>query len=213
MAIRLSKRQREILKLVKEKGPITGDEIGEHFRLTRATLRPDLAVLTMTGLLEARPRVGYYYPGAKTGSLVAQMLETIKVRDVKALPVVIQQGNSAYEAVVTLFLEDSSTLFVVDGKGHLQGVLTSKDLLKVALGKPDLRAMPVEMVMTRLPQVIWVDEADSVATALEKLMESQVSCLPVLKDGKRATGRFDLSIVLKLLDEMAQGYFEEGEIL
>ena len=85
--------------------------------------------------------------------------------------------------------------------------------MKVALGKPDLRAMPVEMVMTRLPQVIWVDEADSVATALEKLKESQVSCLPVLKDGKRATGRFDLSIVLKLLDEMAQGYFEEGEIL
>jgi len=127
--------------------------------------------------------------------------------------VVVQQGQSVYDAVVTLFLEDLGTLFVVDSKGNLQGLLTSKDLLKAAMGRSDLQTMPVEMVMTRSPQIVWVDESASVAEALEKLNQSQVACLPVLKGGKLATGRFDMGIVLKLLDEMARGHFEEGGIL
>lgn len=209
MHIRLSKRQGEILKLVREKGPITGEEIGAYFNLTRATLRPDLAILTMTGLLDARPRVGYYDPGSKTRSYIAEQLETIPVKNVKALPVVVQLGQTVYEAVVTLFLEDLSTLFVVDKQGTLQGVITSKDLLKAAIGKTDLHSMPVDMVMTRFAQVVWVDESSPVLEALEKLNQCQVSCLPVLKGGRKLTGRFDLGIVLKLLEEMAQGHFEE----
>lgn len=196
--------------MVREKGPLTGEEIGSHFNLTRATLRPDLAILTMAGLLDARPRVGYFHPGPKTKSFVAEQLEAIQVKKVKALPAVIQRGHTVYDAVVTLFLEDLSTLFVVDESGNLEGVLTSKDLLKAAVGKADLQSMPVEMVMTRYPQVVWVDETSPVSEALEKLAQSQVACLPVLKAGKAPTGRFDMGIVLKLFDEMAKGHFEEG---
>jgi CBS domain-containing protein len=156
--------------------------------------------------------VGYFDPGPKARSFVAEQLETIPVKRVKALPIVVQQGQSVYEAVVTLFLEDLSTLFIVDQEGSLEGVLTSKDLLKAAIGKGDLQTMPVEMVMTRFPQVIWVDEDAPVTEALEKIHQSQVSCLPVLKGGRIPTGRFDLGIVLKLLEEMAQGHFEEGGI-
>jgi len=210
IAIRLTKRQEEILRLVKEKGPITGEEIGANFSLSRATLRPDLAILTMLGLLDARPRVGYFYPGRQPDSLLAQQLETIEVKNVKALPIVIQKGQSAYEAVVTLFLEDISTLFVVDETGNLAGVLSSKDLLKAATGKADLHAIPVDMVMTRFPQVVWVDESASVSHALDKLKQSQVACLPVLKGGRLPTGRFDLHVVMNLFEEMAQGHLEEG---
>jgi CBS domain-containing protein len=209
-AIRLTKRQEEILRLVKEKGPITSEDIGANFSLSRATLRPDLAILTMSGLLDARPRVGYFYPGRRPDSLFAQQLETLEVRSVKALPVVVQQGQTAYDAVVTLFLEDLSTLFVVDEEGKLAGVLTSKDLLKAATGKADLQTVPVEMVMTRFPQVVWVDEAASVAAALDKLRQSQVACLPVLKKGRIPVGRFDLNVVMNLFEEMAHRYLEEG---
>lgn len=209
-AIRLTKRQERILKLVKEKGPITSEAIGANFNLSRATLRPDLAILTMVGLLDARPRVGYFYPGHPPDSLLARQLETIAVKSVKALPLVIQRGQTAYEAVVTLFLEDRSTLFVVDEEGSLAGVLTGKDLLKAAAGKADLQAIPVDMVMTRFPQVLWVDEAASVVEALEKLKQSQVSCLPVLKGGRLPVGRFDLHVVLNLMDEMMLGHLEEG---
>lgn len=133
------------------------------------------------------------------------------MKNVKALPVVIKQGQSVYEAVVSLILEDINTLFVVDDDGALLGVLTGKDLLKAAIGKTDLHGMPVEMVMTRFPQVIWVDESTPVLEALEKLNQHQISCLPVVKGGHRPSGRFDMGIVLKLLDEMVQGHFEEGE--
>ena len=61
--IELNKRQEDILQIVKENGPITGEHIAERLNLTRATLRPDLAILTMAGFLDARPRVGYFYSG------------------------------------------------------------------------------------------------------------------------------------------------------
>jgi CBS domain-containing protein len=66
------------------------------------------------------------------------------------------------------------------------------------------------MVMTRFPQVVWVDEGDSVAAALDKLRQSQVTCLPVLKKGRIPVGRFDLYVVLNLFEEMAHRYLEEG---
>lgn len=56
----LSNRQDQIIEIVKENGPITGEQIAERLNLTRATLRPDLAILTMAGFLDARPRVGYF---------------------------------------------------------------------------------------------------------------------------------------------------------
>ncbi|MEJ7543235.1 helix-turn-helix domain-containing protein, partial [Staphylococcus intermedius] len=59
--IELIKRQQQIIEIVKSNGPITGEHIADRLSLTRATLRPDLAILTMSGILEARPRVGYYY--------------------------------------------------------------------------------------------------------------------------------------------------------
>ncbi len=53
--MKLNERQKKILQIVKENGPITGEQIAAALSLTRATLRPDLSILTMTGMLEARP--------------------------------------------------------------------------------------------------------------------------------------------------------------
>ena len=60
MVINLNQRQKDILNIVKESGPITGESIANRLKLTRASLRPDLAFLTQVGLLDARPRVGYF---------------------------------------------------------------------------------------------------------------------------------------------------------
>ena len=66
--IELNKRQEHIIQIVKDHY-ITGESIAAQLGLTRATLRPDLAILTMAGYLEARPRVGYFYTG-KTGATI-----------------------------------------------------------------------------------------------------------------------------------------------
>jgi predicted ArsR family transcriptional regulator len=54
--MRLSERQEKIVELVKNSSPMTGEQIASQLKLTRATLRPDLTILTMTGVLDARPR-------------------------------------------------------------------------------------------------------------------------------------------------------------
>ncbi len=59
----LSQRQMKIIEIVKEHQPISGETIAKQLGLSRATLRNDLSILTMTGLLDARPKVGYFYTG------------------------------------------------------------------------------------------------------------------------------------------------------
>lgn len=127
--IELNKRQEHILQIVKENGPITGEHIAEKLNLTRATLRPDLAILTMSGFLEARPRVGYFYTGKTGTQLLADKLKKLQVKDFQSIPVVIHENVSVYDAICTMFLEDVGTLFVVDRDAVLVGVLSRKDLL------------------------------------------------------------------------------------
>ncbi len=52
---RTQSKTRRIIEIVKTKGPITGEQIADKLNLTRATLRPDLAILTMSGF-EARAK-------------------------------------------------------------------------------------------------------------------------------------------------------------
>ncbi len=78
--IELNKRQEHIIQIVKDHGPITGESIAAQLGLTRATLRPDLAILTMAGYLEARPRVGYFYTGKTGGSYYLKLLRKLKYK-------------------------------------------------------------------------------------------------------------------------------------
>src|SRR5690625_399566 len=115
----LSERQEKIIEIVKENGPITGEKIAEHLHLSRATLRPDLAILTMAGFLDARPRVGYFYTG-KTGSeLLTEKVKQLKVRHFQSVPVVVKESDTVYDAISSMFLGDVGNLFVVDETGYL----------------------------------------------------------------------------------------------
>lgn len=151
--IELNKRQETILQIVKDNGPITGEHIAEKLNLTRATLRPDLAILTMAGYLDARPRVGYFYTGKSSAQLLTESLKNIFVKDYQSMPVVVNENISVYDAIVTVFLEDVGTLFVVDENLLLVGVLSRKDLLRASIGKQELSSLPVNIIMTRMPNI------------------------------------------------------------
>lgn len=209
----LTKRQETILEIVKGNGPITSEHIAERLGLTRATLRPDLAILTMAGLLEARPRVGYFFSGKSPNRIVAQRLRKVKVGDIKSLPVVVQEGCSAYDAVVTMFLEDCGTLFVVDEEGCLQGVVSRKDLLKTCLGGKDLQSLPVGVLMTRKPNIAVTEPDETVWQAAKKLVAHEVDALPVVRmvsradrpEGLEVIGRFSKTNVTRLFVELGEG--------
>ncbi len=207
----LTERQNKILAIVKDNQPITGEDIAQKLSLTRATLRPDLSILTMSGLLDARPRVGYFYVNKGISSLVGEFVKKMKVSEVKSLPILITEGQSVYEAIVTLFLEDVGTIYVVKD-GFLSGVVSRKDLLKSAMGKGNLESIPIDVAMTRLPHIIYVEEDASVYEAMGKIINYQIDSLPVVKktivQGREfleVTGRFTKTNIAKLFLEMAEG--------
>ncbi|MEK5441798.1 helix-turn-helix transcriptional regulator [Fredinandcohnia sp. FSL W7-1320] len=183
--IELSKRQQQIVQIVKDNGPITGEAIADRLNLTRATLRPDLAILTMAGYLEARPRVGYFYTGKTGQQLLADRINKIKVMDYQSIPVVINESISVYDAIVTMFLEDVGTLFVVDKSSLLVGVLSRKDLLRASLGNQDLKSVPVTIIMTRMPNITMCEKDDLLIDVAHKLIEKQIDALPIVKQSER----------------------------
>lgn len=204
--IDLNKRQEQILDIVKENGPITGEQIAEKLNLTRATLRPDLAILTMAGYLDARPRVGYFFTG-KTGSqLLSESLNKIYVRDYQSIPVVISENVSVYDAIVTMFLEDVGTLFVVDKDSLLVGILSRKDLLRASIGKQELTALPVNIIMTRMPNITVCSKDDLLIDAAKKLIEKQIDALPIVREtekGQEIVGRLTKTNITKAFVALA----------
>lgn len=209
--IELNKRQENILQIVKEDGPITGEQIAEKLNLTRATLRPDLAILSMTGYLEARPRVGYFYTGKTSSQLISDKLRRLKVKDFQSIPVVVNANVSVYDAVCTMFLEDVGTLFVVDESAVLVGVLSRKDLLRTSIGKQELTSIPVNIIMTRMPNITICRKEDYIIDVAMTLIEKQIDALPVVKDtekGFEVIGRITKTNMTSILVSLA-----ENEIL
>ena len=192
---------------MKTAGPISGEEIAARLNVSRAALRPCLAVLTMSGLLAARPRVGYYYAGKGVQNLLAEYLKRFKVSEIKAVPAVVREETSAYDAIVTLFVEDVGTLFVVDEAGCLQGVVSRKDLLKTAIGATDLSRVPVAVIMTRVPNIITVEPDENMLEAAQKIIDYQIDALPVVKElahGKlKLLGKVTKTTLARLLAEVS----------
>ena len=210
----LSNRQNAILDIVKNKGPITGEQIAEKLSLTRATLRPDLAILTMSGLLEARPRVGYFHSGKYPQQVVAKKIQSMPVSDYKSVPIVVTETCSVYEAVVTMFIENVGTLFVINEEGFLEGVISRKDLLKTTLGGQDIHKLPVGVIMTRMPNVLFTSQEESVWSAACKLINHEFDALPVVREvklpddageGYQVVGRLSKTNITRLFVELGEG--------
>ncbi|WP_093291504.1 helix-turn-helix transcriptional regulator [Thermoactinomyces sp. DSM 45892] len=188
----MTKRQEKILEIVKSEGPITGEQIADQLHLTRATLRPDLAILTMSGFLDARPRVGYFYSGKTANQLMGEHIRNLYVRDYKSVPVVVTEATSVYDAICTMFLEDVGTIFVIKKEGYLIGVISRKDLLQTSMGKQDLSSIPVGVVMSRMPNLITCTPEDTLHYAAQQMMRHQVDSLPVVRPFQGDTKHFEV---------------------
>lgn len=160
----------------------------------------------MAGYLDARPRVGYFYVGKEAANLVGELLRKAIVRDYKSVPVVVHKNTSAYDAVVTMFLEDVGTLFVVQDNGILTGVVSRKDLLKLAIGHSHLQGVPVSLAMTRMPNITTVTQEDTMYEAARRLISAQVDSLPVVRttdDGEiEVIGRVTKTTVTRMFVEL-----------
>lgn len=207
----LSERQEKIAEMVRADGPISGHAIAKRLSVTRAALRSDLAILTMLGILDARPKMGYFYIGNESDNLLADEIRSMTVSQCLSQPVMVPQEASAYDAIVTMFTEDVGTLFV-GTQQELAGVISRKDLLKAAMGKRELTTLPVRLVMTSSSRLIYVEMNDDVLSAAQKMIDYEVDCLPVVdvtdKAGEkiyRVRGRISKTGMTRLLVDIGRG--------
>ena len=205
--IQLSKRQEKIIEIVRNKQPITSNDIANELSLTRATLRPDLAILTMTGILDARPKVGYLLTGRTPDDFLSDSISSIQVREIMSLPVVIDEEKSIYDSIVYMFTEDVGSVFITSAD-QLTGVVSRKDLIKASLGGMDLQTTPVSMIMTRMPNLIVTEPGDTAISSAIKLIEHEIDSLPVVEiigSGKRhysVVGRLTKTNITRLFVEL-----------
>jgi DeoR family transcriptional regulator, catabolite repression regulator len=196
VVIELTKRQKLIIEIVKDNEPISSEKIAEQLGVIRATLRPDLSILTMSGILDARPKVGYFYSGKSDINVFSQEAEKYLVEDVMKMPVVVTEDSTIYDAIVTLFLEDTGTIYVVS-KGFLSGVVSRKDFLKTLMGGADMNKMPVGMIMSRMPNLATITKGETIIEAAIRIVENEVDSLPVV-EVMEANGKERLKIIGKV---------------
>ena len=205
--IQFNERQLKIIDIVKENQPITSESIATNLNLTRATLRSDLAILTMTGILDARPKVGYFYTGINGMNLLSDQINNKTVEDIMSSPIVVTQDTSIYDTIVTIFLSDVGSIFITDNNQNLCGIVSRKDLLKATIGGSDINKMPIGMIMTRTPNVITVNSDENIVSIVKKIIEHQVDSLPVVETNEeenkvKVVGRISKTNITKLFLEM-----------
>ena len=195
----LTDRQKQIIEIVKKQQPISGEKIASILGFARATLRP------MSGILQAKPKVGYLINEEHTNSVLVEQIAKQKVEKVMAISVNLTKETSIQDAIIQLFLEDCGSLYVTDNR-EILGIVSRKDLLKSALGDSDLNAIPVGMVMTKMPNLYTVFSDTLVVDATKLLVTHRVDSLPVLsrpvyeETGKKEViGKFSKSTASRLL--------------
>ncbi|NLJ99283.1 MAG: helix-turn-helix transcriptional regulator [Tissierellia bacterium] len=209
--IQLTERQEKIIDIVKYNEPITSEKIAKKLKLARGTLRPDLAILTMSGILDARPKVGYFYTGKTTFSFISEKIESIKVSERKSIPIVVDEEVTVYDGIVTMFLEDVSSIFVTSN-GYLTGVVSRKDFLKNVIGGLNLHKTPIAVIMTRMPNIIVTTLDESVLDAAIKIIDHEIDSLPIVEEveddeGKKAykvVGRITKTSITRLFVELGK---------
>ena len=195
--LKLSPRQEEIINLVKENQPITSEALAERLGVTRAALRADLAVLTMIGTLDARPKVGYVYQGKSSSGLVYQHISKIKVSEIMSKPTTVNEDTMVYDAIVYLFLNDVGTLFI-ENNGILTGAVSRKDFLKISIGGTDIHKVPVGVIMTRMPNIICACKDDNAYDLAKKIIEHEIDSIPIVENVENSQEKEQFRIVGKV---------------
>ncbi|EPH08773.1 MULTISPECIES: helix-turn-helix transcriptional regulator [Facklamia] len=204
--MKFSPRQKEIVEIVKHNEPISGDEIAKKLGLTKSTLRSDFAVLTMTGVLEARQKIGYIYSGRSEDSLLTDAFAEYQVKDIMIEALTTYAKTSVNEAITQLFMYDAGSLYIIDPNDQtLQGLVSRKDLLRSSIGQP--ADTPLGVIMTRMPNIIVIQPDQSVLEAARLIAQHQVDSLPVVTANHEILGKISKTHIVNLLVDLC--YAEE----
>lgn len=166
----------------------------------------------MSGILDARPKVGYFYTGKTTFGFISEKIQGIKVSDRQSVPIVVDEQTSIYDAIVTMFIEDTSSIFVISD-GFLSGVVSRKDFIKNAIGGLDLDKTPIGVIMTRMPNIVVTTLDENILEAAIKIIDHEVDSLPVVElverenneEAYKVLGRITKTTIARIFVELGNG--------
>ncbi|MBC2850719.1 CBS domain-containing protein [Cetobacterium sp. 8H] len=203
--MRLTDRQKEIVEIIKKHGPIKGDDIAKMIYITRSALRTDFSILKKMSLIKSKQKVGYTYNEA----FVETTNKTL-VKHIMGVPITIDESYSVYKTVLLMFEKDIGTIFITKD-GNLSGIVSRKDLLRIAIGKRDIEQIPINLIMTRMPNIVFSTEDETIEECVKKIIEHEIDSVPVVrvmerngKEVNKVVGRFTKTNVSKLLLEILE---------
>lgn len=122
-----------------------------------------------------------------------------------SMPTIMDEDSTIYSAIVAMFVKDVGSIFITKNN-FLKGVVSRKDLLKISISGVDLANLPISLVMTKVPNVVYLKPDDTVEDAIRKLVINDVDSLPVVHtiDDKtlQVIGRFSKTSIVRLFMEV-----------
>ena len=199
----LNSRQKKIVSLVKELQPVNSEYLANRCGVTKGALRADLSVLTMCGILEGIPKVGYVYTNKPYGRDFKDYVMAKKVKDFMSTAVSIDENTLICDAIVDLFTYDVGSLIVENNK-YLRGIVSRKDLLKSSMAGINAQNLPVGIIMTRIPNIVTASPEDNLYQVIKQLVDHEIDSIPVVKhdicndkEQLRVLGRVSKSNIIK----------------
>ncbi len=176
-----TKRQTRIINMLKQTSPLTSEKIAGNLELSVSTIRPDLRFLTSVEMLNARPKVGYEFKGNQLLNFDYDHIYQTPISEILLPTTEIKASDTLQVAVGKLFLKDVGSLYVVNEKGDLVGLISRKDLLRASLNNSNVQSMMASIIMTRMPNIITATPDMSVIEAGKLLLLHKVDSLPVVE--------------------------------
>ncbi len=176
-----TKRQTRIIDMLKQTSPLTSEKIAGNLELSVSTIRPDLRFLTSVEILNARPKVGYEFKGNQLLNFDYDHIYQTPISEILLPTTEIKASDTLQVAVGKLFLKDVGSLYVVNEKGDLVGLISRKDLLRASLNNSNVQSMMASIIMTRMPNIITATPDMSVIEAGKLLLLHKVDSLPVVE--------------------------------
>ncbi|MDD2413855.1 MAG: CBS domain-containing protein, partial [Eubacteriaceae bacterium] len=146
---------------------------------------------------KAKRKVGYQYTGKSILHMIGSYIKTINVMDIQSQPTTVSEKATIYEGIITMFTKNAGTIYVVDGD-FLSGIVSRKDFMKSMIGREDINKLPIPIIMTRMPNIIYLDEQESVYDAAKKAMKYEVESLPIVRKVTNNKGEQRLKLIGKV---------------
>lgn len=191
---KLSDRQLQILKIIKDNKHISGNEIADKIGYTRSALRTDFSILVNSGFIASKTNSGYTFLKDPFPIFVKDIMSEAKSVDTQI---------NLYQAILHIFEKDLGNLIIVENN-ELKGMISRKDLLKASITSVDLEKIPVNMIMTRSPNIIYCREGDTISYAAHLIINHEIDALPVVREENNkliVVGRFTKTNIAKLYVE------------